>query len=126
MHKSGPLARSEKCDELCMHQIDIVRQSSREMFSNAIFFLMQFSIEQVDKIVEDPKKDQESGARICRTAGDAGCIFVFKYEYHRDGTGGDIKIFKILAEREKSCPVPINALGKCIINRWYYVSYRVN
>lgn len=122
MHKSGPLARSEKCDELCMHQIDIVRQSSLEMFFNVIkvvifFFFMQFSIEQIDKIVEDPKKDQESGARICRTAGDAGCIFVFKYEYHRDGTGGDIKIFKILAEREKSCPVPINALGKCVTNQ---------
>lgn len=73
---------------------------------------MQFSIEQVDKIVEDSEKDQENRARICRTPGDAGCTFVFKYEYYRDGTGGDIKIFKILAEREKSCPVPINVLGK--------------
>ncbi|XP_016773439.2 integrin beta-PS [Apis mellifera] len=90
VHKSGPLARSEKCDE-CMHQIDIV-----------------------DKIVENSEKDQENKTRICRTPGDAGCTFVFKYEYYRDGTGGDIKIFKILAEREKSCPVPINVLGVAV------------
>lgn len=113
VHKSGPLARSEKCDE-CMHQIDIVRQHSLEsiLYNYLVIFFMQFSIEQVDKIVEDSEKDQENGARICRTPGDAGCTFVFKYEYYRDGTGGDIKIFKILAEREKSCPVPINVLGK--------------
>lgn len=85
---------------------------------------MQFSIEQVDKIVEDSEKDQNK-TRICRTPGDAGCTFVFKYEYYRDGTGGDIKIFKILAEREKSCPVPINVLGKCNRNKSMITTYYI-
>lgn len=85
---------------------------------------MQFSIEQVDKIVEDSEKDQNK-TRICRTPGDAGCTFVFKYEYYRDGTGGDIKIFKILAEREKSCPVPINVLGKCNRNKLMIIMYYI-
>lgn len=78
----------------------------------------------MDKIVEDSEKDQNK-TRICRTPGDAGCTFVFKYEYYRDGTGGDIKIFKILAEREKSCPVPINVLGKCNRNKSMIITYHI-
>ncbi|XP_043581912.1 integrin beta-PS-like [Bombus pyrosoma] len=84
---TGPFAENGKCDA-CLHDIDIV-----------------------NKVVEDPEKDQETGARICRTPGDAGCTFVFKYEYYRGGSGGDIKIFKILAEKERACPTPINVLG---------------
>lgn len=76
---------------------------------------LRFPIKQVDKVVEDPEKDQKTGARICRTPGDAGCTFVFKYEYYRGGSGGDIKIFKILAEKERVCPTPINVLGKQIM-----------
>ncbi|KOC68093.1 Integrin beta-PS [Habropoda laboriosa] len=89
-YNSGPLAEDGKCDQ-CLHQIDIV-----------------------DKVVEDLEKDLESGARVCRTPGDAGCTFVFKYEYYRGGTGGDIKIFKIQAEKERTCSVPINALGVAV------------
>lgn len=73
---------------MCMHEIDIV-----------------------DVVEEEPMRDEETGARICRTPGDAGCTFVFKYQYHRDGTGGDIKIFKIRAQKERTCPTPINVLG---------------
>ena len=68
-------------------------------------------ISQVDIVEEDPTKDEEADARICRTPGDAGCTFVFKYQYHRAGTGGDIKIFKIQAEQERACPTPINVFG---------------
>ncbi|KAM0732640.1 Integrin beta-PS [Formica fusca] len=86
-YNTGPLAKDGKCD-LCMHEIEIV-----------------------DIVEEDPVKDEETGARICRTPGDAGCTFVFKYQYHRDGTGGDIKIFKIRAQKERTCPAPINVFG---------------
>ncbi|XP_015432904.1 PREDICTED: integrin beta-PS-like [Dufourea novaeangliae] len=89
-YNSGPYAANGTC-ELCPHQIDIV-----------------------DAVVEDSVKDVETGARICRTPGDAGCTFVFKYEYYRGGTGGDIKIFKILAQRERTCPTPINVFGVAI------------
>lgn len=77
-----------------------------------------FIILQVDVVEEDPVKDEETGARICRTPGDAGCTFVFKYQYHRDGTGGDIKIFKIQAQKERTCPAPINVFGNlsCILS----------
>ncbi|KAK1136188.1 hypothetical protein K0M31_000753 [Melipona bicolor] len=87
---TGPLAENGKCDA-CLHQIDIV-----------------------DKIVENPEEDRKTGARICRTPGDAGCTFVFKYEYYRGGNRGDIKILKILAEKERICPTPINVLGVAI------------
>lgn len=52
-------------------------------------------------------KDEETGAHICRTPGDAGCTFVFKYR--RDSTRGDN--FKIQAQKERACPVPINVFG---------------
>lgn len=68
-------------------------------------------------------KDEEVGARICRTPGDAGCTFVFKYQYHRSGTGGDIKILKIRAQKKRTCPTPINILGnfsRCIVVRIVY------
>lgn len=68
----------------------------------------------MEKITEDPVKDQETGAHVCRTQDDAGCTFVFKYEYYRGGTGGDIKIFNILAEKEKTCPKPLNVVGNYI------------
>lgn len=86
-YNSGPFAKNGQCD-LCMHEIDIV-----------------------DVIEEDSMKDKETDARICRTPGDAGCTFVFKYQYHRGGTGGDIKIFKIQAQKERACPMPINVFG---------------
>ncbi|EZA50855.1 Integrin beta-PS [Ooceraea biroi] len=86
VHKTGPYANNGKC--VCVHEI-----------------------ETVDVVEEDPVKDEQTGARICRTPGDAGCTFVFKYQYHREGTGGDIKIFKIQAEKEKTCPKPINVFG---------------
>ncbi|CAK9831191.1 Integrin beta-PS [Anthophora retusa] len=89
-YNSGPLIKNGKCEQY-LHEIDIV-----------------------DKIVEDPEKDQENGAHICRTPGDAGCTFVFKYEYYRGGNRGDIKIFKIQAEKERTCPVPINVLGVAV------------
>lgn len=66
---------------------------------------------QIDIVEEDPVKDEETSARICRTPGDAGCTFVFKYQYHKDGTRGDIKIFKIQAQKERDCPIPINVFG---------------
>ncbi|XP_054006047.1 integrin beta-PS-like [Hylaeus anthracinus] len=81
-YNTGPLVEHGKCDE-CPHQIKVV-----------------------DAIEETPGKDQETGARICRTPGAADCTFVFKYEYFRD-----IKIFKILAEKERTCPAPINVVG---------------
>ncbi|KAG7201582.1 hypothetical protein KM043_004327 [Ampulex compressa] len=86
-YNAGPLAQDGKCD-MCLHQIDTV-----------------------DVVEEDPAMDQETGARICRTHGDAGCTFVFKYQYYRGGTGGDIKIFKIQAEKKRACPTPIDVLG---------------
>ncbi|XP_020286322.1 integrin beta-PS-like [Pseudomyrmex gracilis] len=86
-YDAGPLAKENKCD-LCMHDIDIV-----------------------DDIEEDPAKDERNNARICPTPGDEGCTFVFKYQYHRNGTGGDIKIFKIQAQKERTCPTPINVFG---------------
>ncbi|KAL6266653.1 hypothetical protein P5V15_003493 [Pogonomyrmex californicus] len=85
-YNTGPFAKNGKCD-LCMHEVDIV-----------------------DVIEEDPM-DEKTDARMCRTPGDAGCSFVFKYQYHRDGTGGDIKIFKIQAQKEKICPTPLNVFG---------------
>ncbi|KAH0953620.1 hypothetical protein HN011_000489 [Eciton burchellii] len=87
VHNAGPYKENGKCDS-CIHDI-----------------------ETVDLIEEDPVKDEDTGARICRTPGDAGCTFVFKYQYHREGTGGDIKIFKIKAERKRTCPQPINVFG---------------
>ncbi|XP_029033971.1 integrin beta-PS-like [Osmia bicornis bicornis] len=89
-YNSGSFAGNGKCDQ-CLHQIDIV-----------------------EKITEDPVKDQETGAHVCRTQDDAGCTFAFKYEYYRGGTGGDIKIFNILAEKEKTCPKPLNVVGVAI------------
>lgn len=86
-YNTGPFVENGKCDQ-CPHQLDIV-----------------------DVVEADSVKDRETGARICRMPGDAGCTFVFKYEHHRGGTGGDIKIFKIRAEKERTCPVPISALG---------------
>ncbi|XP_077255158.1 integrin beta-PS isoform X1 [Temnothorax americanus] len=86
-YNAGPLATNGKCD-LCVHEIDIV-----------------------DTVEEDPAKDKETGARICRTPGDAGCTFVFKYQYHRAGTGGDIKILQIQAEKERACPTLIDVFG---------------
>lgn len=53
--------------------------------------------------------DEKTGARICRTPGDEGCTFVFKYQYDRNR--GDIRMYKIQAEKERTCPAPINALG---------------
>lgn len=89
-YNSGPFAENGECDQ-CLHQIDIA-----------------------EKITEDPIKDQETGAHVCRMADDTGCTFAFKYEYYRGGTGGDIKIFKILAEKEKTCPKHLNVLGVAI------------
>ncbi|XP_076245992.1 integrin beta-PS-like [Calliopsis andreniformis] len=86
-HNSGPLANNGKCDR-CPHQLDIV-----------------------DEIKEE---EDDEGARICRTPGDAGCTFTFKYKHHRDGSGGDIKIFEIVAQKEKICPTPINVVGVAI------------
>lgn len=77
------------------------------MRKSKIFFYTQ-----VDKVEEDPEGDAITGARICRVPGDAGCTFVFKYELERDGTGGDVKKFKIVAQKERDCPTPINLLGK--------------
>lgn len=68
-------------------------------------------------------KDEETGARICRTPGDAGCTFVFKYQYHREGTGGDIKIFKIQAEKDRTCPEPINVIGIILPAVYYYRNF---
>ncbi|XP_043256533.1 integrin beta-PS-like isoform X1 [Colletes gigas] len=85
-HNTGPLAKNERCNE-CPHQIDIV-----------------------DAITDNPLEDQKSEAHICRTNGEEGCIFIFKYQYYRDSTGGE-KIFKILAEKGKTCPTPINVVG---------------
>lgn len=90
MHNAGPYAEGGKCDQ-CLHQIDIVK-----------------------KVEENPEKDQDTGAHVCRITGDAGCTFAFKYEYYRGGSGGDIKIFNILAEKERTCPKPINVLGVAV------------
>ncbi|CAL7946615.1 unnamed protein product [Xylocopa violacea] len=89
-HKTGPFAENGKCSQ-CLHDIDIV-----------------------DHVEEDPEKDEKTGARICRILGDGGCTFVFKYEYYRGGSGGDIKIFHILAEKKRTCPKPINVLGVAV------------
>ncbi|XP_026673834.1 integrin beta-PS-like isoform X2 [Ceratina calcarata] len=90
VHNAGPYAEGGKCDQ-CLHQIDIVK-----------------------KVEEDPEKDQDTGAHVCRITGDTGCTFVFKYEYYRGGSGGDIKIFNIIAEKERTCPKPINVVGVAV------------
>ncbi|XP_032670659.1 integrin beta-PS-like isoform X2 [Odontomachus brunneus] len=84
VYKTGRLAKNGKCS-LCSHDIDII------------------------KVVEEDPSDEETGARICRTPGDEGCTFVFKYQYNSNR--GDIKLYKIQAQEERSCPTPINALG---------------
>ncbi|XP_012529707.2 integrin beta-PS isoform X2 [Monomorium pharaonis] len=84
-YNTGPFAKNEKCD-LCMNEIDII-----------------------DAVKEDPVRDKEIGAYMCRIADEEGCTFNFKYQYHR--TRGDIKIFKIQAQKEKDCPTPINVFG---------------
>ncbi|XP_076279784.1 integrin beta-PS [Lasioglossum baleicum] len=89
-YNTGRYAENGKCDT-CPHQIDIV-----------------------DVVEEDSVKDLDTGARVCRTPGDAGCTFTFKYHQHRDGTGGDIKIFNILAQKERTCPKPINVFGVAV------------
>lgn len=44
--------------------------------------------------------------------GDAGCSFIFKYQQNDDASRGDIKIFNILAQKEKMCPEPLNVFGE--------------
>nr|XP_050851498.1 integrin beta-PS-like [Vespula vulgaris]XP_050851499.1 integrin beta-PS-like [Vespula vulgaris] len=78
---TGPLAKNGTCD--CSYQIDIV-----------------------DVVKEDPENDYKSDVHFCRTDGDQGCFFVFKYEY----VGKDNTI-KILAQKERECPVPIDVLA---------------
>ncbi|EFN88858.1 Integrin beta-PS [Harpegnathos saltator] len=85
VYKTGRLMKDGNCG-LCSHDIDVVKV-----------------------VEEDPMKDEETGARICRTPGDEGCTFVFKYQYYSNR--GDIRIYKILAEEERTCPEPINVLG---------------
>ena len=63
-------------------------------------------------VEEDPVNDKERGARICRTPGDAGCTFIFKYAFPSRESRGDIKFFEIQAQKERTCPTPINILGK--------------
>lgn len=63
---------------------------------------------QVD-VVEEDILDEETGTRMCRTPGDEGCTFVFKYQYYNNR--GDIGIYKIQAQKERTCPTPVNVLG---------------
>ncbi|XP_047349920.1 integrin beta pat-3-like isoform X3 [Vespa velutina] len=77
----GPLAKNGTCD--CLYRIDIV-----------------------DIVREDPENDYKSDAHFCRTDGDQDCFFLFKYTY----VGKD-NVIKILVQRERECPVPINVLG---------------
>ncbi|XP_012274157.1 integrin beta-PS isoform X2 [Orussus abietinus] len=89
-YKSGPLAINRECDS-CLHQVDIT-----------------------DKIEDDPTAVDYANAHICRAPAEGGCTFAFKYEHYRGGTGGDIKIFKITAQKKKDCPVPVNVLGVAV------------
>ncbi|XP_076668344.1 integrin beta-PS [Andrena cerasifolii] len=89
-HNAGPLAENGKCNQ-CPHQIKIV-----------------------DVVEEDPVEDKESGARICRTPGDAGCTFIFKYVFRTGETGRNIQFFEITAQKERTCPTPINVLGVAV------------
>ncbi|XP_043285447.1 integrin beta-PS-like [Venturia canescens] len=86
VHNAGPLVKSGCA--MCYHQIDVV-----------------------EKVEEDPEKDATTGARICRVPGAEDCSFVFKYELYRSGSGGDIKIYQIYAQKERDCPTPVNVLG---------------
>ncbi|XP_014480334.1 PREDICTED: integrin beta-PS-like isoform X1 [Dinoponera quadriceps] len=85
VYKTGQLAKDGNCD-LCPHEIDIVKV-----------------------VEEDPLKDEETGAHICRTPGDEGCTFVFKYQYQNNR--GDIRMYTIQAQEDRTCPAPINVLG---------------
>ncbi|KAK2576870.1 hypothetical protein KPH14_005497 [Odynerus spinipes] len=84
---TGPYAESGKCIN-CMHDLTMV-----------------------DVIKEDPENDQTLNAHICRTPGDGGCSFVFKYEHDIRGGRGDIEIYTIFAQKERECPVPIDIMG---------------
>ncbi|KYQ55161.1 Integrin beta-PS [Trachymyrmex zeteki] len=105
-----PTCPGQRCEEL-KDCVEYVAYDTGPLAKNGEYDLCMHEIEIVDTVEEDPMKDEEADARICRTPGDAGCTFVFKYQYHRAGTGGDIKIFKIQAERERTCPTPINVFG---------------
>lgn len=87
-HGTGPYIANGKCNT-CMHDIILV-----------------------DEVKEDPENDEKMGAHICRTPGDGGCSFVFKYE--NSGGRGDIKIFTIYAQKTRECPVPINIFGVAV------------
>nr|XP_031846906.1 integrin beta-PS-like isoform X2 [Nomia melanderi] len=89
-YNSGPYSQNGKCD-LCPHQIDIV-----------------------DVIEPDSVKDLEMDAKICHMPDDGGCNIIFKYQQNDDASRGDIKIFNILAQKEKMCPEPLNVFGIAI------------
>ncbi|XP_066589275.1 integrin beta-PS-like [Prorops nasuta] len=85
-YDAGPLSKKPgKCSE-CPHQIDIV--------------------ESIDEDLEEI-----ASARVCRSPGDNGCTFLFRYEYHRGGTSGDMKLYEIKAQKERICSKSVDVLG---------------
>ncbi|XP_015190709.1 PREDICTED: integrin beta-PS-like [Polistes dominula] len=82
---TGPLAQNGTCN--CYYQINIV-----------------------DVVEEDPENDYKLDTHYCRTDGDGGCFFAFKYEYVGKGENKD-KMIKILVQKKPECPVPIDVFG---------------
>ncbi|XP_014600603.1 PREDICTED: integrin beta-PS-like [Polistes canadensis] len=82
---TGPLAQNGTCN--CYYQISIV-----------------------DVVKEDSENDYKLDTHYCRTDGDGGCFFAFKYEYVGKGKNKDNTI-KILVQKKPECPVPIDVFG---------------
>ncbi|XP_078049137.1 integrin beta-PS [Augochlora pura] len=89
-YNSGPYAENGLCDT-CPHEIELV-----------------------DLVEEDSVQDLATSSTVCRTPGAAGCTFTFKYHQHREGSGGDIQVFNILAQRKRQCPEPLNVFGVAV------------
>ncbi|XP_043487353.1 integrin beta-PS-like [Polistes fuscatus] len=69
-----------------------------------------YQIRTVDVVKEDPENDYKLDTHYCRTDGDGGCFFAFKYEYVGKDKNKD-NIIKILVQKKPECPVPIDVFG---------------
>lgn len=69
-----------------------------------------YQIRAVDVVKEDPENDYKLDTHYCRTDGDGGCFFAFKYEYVGKDKNKD-NIIKILVQKKPECPVPIDVFG---------------
>ncbi|XP_016841340.1 integrin beta-PS [Nasonia vitripennis] len=89
-YKSGPLWQNNDCSG-CSHTIEV---------------------EKVELLKEAAENDGESRTRVCRTPADGGCSLVFEYELlHQKSAQNKAKSYRIVAQKDKDCPKPLNVMG---------------